>query len=169
MNTAARAGTSRPGLPEPYPQPLPQPSDLRGPVEAGNPPPDPSTERPTVTTDPRIRQLAETMHGLARRKATTLPEWSDLPLSFRNKAVTEARLWLAAAVEAGIAPPAVRPTDDHEAVYVDEQGFLYGEYRASPKTEQVYLLRLQWVDDMAVAKSDLEQQGAALRLLGWSA
>ncbi|MCX5336930.1 hypothetical protein [Streptomyces sp. NBC_00140] len=122
-----------------------------------------------TTTDPRVRLLAETMHEVARRKATGLPAWPGLSLSDRDKAVAEARLWLAAAVEAGIAPPVDRPTEDHEAVYVDEQGFLYGEYRSSPRTEQVYLLRLQWVDDMAVAKSDLEQQGATLRLLGWSA
>ena len=44
------------------------------------------------TPDPRARQLAEAVHGLAREKATT-----------------EARLWLRAAVEAGIAPPAVAP------------------------------------------------------------
>ena len=122
-----------------------------------------------TTTDPRARQLAEAVHEVARRKADTLPEWSGLPLSFRDKAVAEARLWLAAAVEAGIAPPLDRPTDDQDAVYVDEQGLLYGEYQVSPRTDEVYLLRLQWVDETAVAKSELEQQGAVLRLLGWSA
>lgn len=57
-----------------------------------------------MTTDPRALQLAKNMHRLAREKATKLPEWKDLPLSEREKATTEARLWLRAAVEAGIAP-----------------------------------------------------------------
>ncbi len=122
-----------------------------------------------TSTDPRIRRLAETMHGLARQKATGLPAWPDLPLSFRDKAVVEARLWLAAAVEAGIAPSVDRPADDLDGVYVDEQGFLYGEYQVSPRTDEVFLLRLQWVDETAVAKSELEEQGAEFRLLGWSA
>ena len=57
-------------------------------------------------TDPRARQLAETMHQIVREKATKLPEWKDLPLQFREQAVTEARLWLRAAVQAGIVPDA---------------------------------------------------------------
>ena len=61
------------------------------------------------TPDPRARQLAEAVHGLAREKATKLPAWQNLPISEREKATTEARLWLRAAVEAGIAPPAVAP------------------------------------------------------------
>ncbi|WP_405814589.1 hypothetical protein OG241_08290 [Streptomyces sp. NBC_01390] len=64
-----------------------------------------------MTTDPRALQLAKNMHRLAREKATKLPEWKDLPLSEREKATTEARLWLRAAVEAGIAPLADRPAD----------------------------------------------------------
>jgi hypothetical protein len=66
------------------------------------------------------------------------------------------------------APPADRPTGDHEAVYVDEHGLLYGEYRSSPKTADTHLLRLQWVDEMAVSKADLEAEGATFQLLGWS-
>jgi hypothetical protein len=68
-------------------------------------------------------------------------------------------------LRAGVASE--RPTEDHDGVYVDEQGFLYGEYQASPRTDEVYLLRLQWVDEMAVAKSELEQQGAVFQHLGW--
>jgi hypothetical protein len=121
-----------------------------------------------TATDPRVRRLAEHMHDIARQKATRLPAWADLPLTFRDQAVAEARLWLRAAVAAGIAPPAERPTDDHDAVYVDDAGFLYGEYQVAPRTDEVYLLRLQWVDEMAVAKSELEEQGAVFQFLGWS-
>lgn len=59
------------------------------------------------TPDPRARQLAEAVHGLAREKATKLPAWQNLPISEREKATTEARLWLRAAVEAGLVD---RPT-----------------------------------------------------------
>lgn len=63
----------------------------------------------TRPTDPRARQLAEAVHGLARQKATKLPAWQDLPVSERDKVTVEARLWLRAAVEAGIAPAADQP------------------------------------------------------------
>lgn len=62
-------------------------------------------------TDPRIRQLAQAVHELARQKATKLPSWKDLSLSEREKVTVEAKLWLGAAVEAGIMPPAERPPD----------------------------------------------------------
>ena len=80
----------------------------RSPPTTTDPNPDkPDTERHDMTQpDPRARQLAEAVHGLARQKATRLPAWQDLPISERDKATTEARLWLRAAVEAGIAPPA---------------------------------------------------------------
>lgn len=117
------------------------------------------------TRDPRIRQLAEAVHELARQKATKLPAWPDLSLSEREKAVVEARLWLRAAVEAGIAPPAERPTDGHDAVYVDEEGLLYSEYRTSPPSDSI--CRLVWANEMAQSKSDMEDGGADFRLLGW--
>lgn len=62
----------------------------------------------THPADPRARQLAEAVHGLARQKATKLLAWQDLPISERERGTTEARLWLRAAVEAGIAPPSER-------------------------------------------------------------
>lgn len=116
-------------------------------------------------TDPRIRRLAEAVHELARQKATKLPTWPDLSLSEREKAVAEARLWLRAVVEAGIAPAAERPTDRHDAVYVDEEGLLYGEYRTSPPSD--CLVRLVWASEMAQSKGGLEDDGAEFRLLGW--
>ncbi|MFF1297966.1 MULTISPECIES: hypothetical protein [unclassified Streptomyces] len=119
-----------------------------------------------TTTDPRVRRLAEHMHDIARQKATSLPAWADLSLTFRDQAVAEARLWLRAAVEAGIAPPAERPTDEHDAVYVDDDGFLYGEYRTSPESDA--LIRLVWASELTESKRELEERGAEFRLLGWS-
>jgi hypothetical protein len=118
------------------------------------------------TTDPRARQLAEAVHRLAREKATKLPAWQDLPISEREKATTEARLWLRAAVEAGLAPMAERPSDKHDAVWVDEEGFLYGEYRTVPESDA--MVRLVWASEQAVSKQELEDAGAEFRLLGWS-
>ncbi|MGY5048263.1 hypothetical protein ACWDE0_21925 [Streptomyces sp. 900105755] len=56
-----------------------------------------------MTTDPRARQLAQAVHELARQKATRLPEWKNLPLHERQAAVADARLWLRAAIEMGLA------------------------------------------------------------------
>lgn len=118
------------------------------------------------TTDPRARQLAEAVHGIAREKATTLPAWPDLSLSERDKATAEAWLWLRAAVAAGIAPPVERPTDKHDAVYVDDEGLLYGEYRTIPRSDSI--IRLVWTNEMTESKDDLEDRGAKFRFLGWS-
>jgi hypothetical protein len=119
-----------------------------------------------MTTDPRIRQLAEHLHRITREKADKLPAWNDLSLSERERVTAEARLWLRAAVEAGIAPLAERPTDKHMAVYVDDEGFLYGEYPTVPESDSI--LRLVWSNEMADSKAEMEEQGVEFRLIGWS-
>lgn len=119
-------------------------------------------------TDPRVHALAENMHRLAREKATKLPEWKDLPLSEREKATTEARLWLRAAVEAGIAPLADRPTGKHDAVWVDSYGQLWGEYQTSPSSHGDAILRLVWASEVCSSKREMEDEGVEFRLIGWS-
>jgi hypothetical protein len=119
-----------------------------------------------MSTDPRALNLAQHMHRIACEKATKLPAWADLPLTFRDQAVAEARLWLRAAVEAGLAPVVDRPSDRHDAVWVDEEGFLYGEYRTVPESDS--MVRLVWASEQAVSKRELEDAGAEFRLLGWS-
>lgn len=121
-----------------------------------------------TTTDPRARQLAEHMHRIAREKAIRLPAWNDLPLSERERATAEARAWLRAAVEAGIAPPADRPTDKHDAVWVDDEGFLYGEYQTVPPSDGDAILRLVWASEVCSSKQEMEDQGVEFRLIGWS-
>lgn len=120
-----------------------------------------------TTTDPRTLQLAKTRLRLAHQALGSTPNWNNLTDGDRKFLLDEAAEWLAAAVEAGIAPPAVRPTDDHDAVWVDEQGFLYGEYRTSPPSDA--LIRLVWASELTASKADLEESGARFRLLGWSA
>ncbi|NUS78505.1 MAG: hypothetical protein HOV70_20225 [Streptomyces sp.] len=121
-----------------------------------------------TTTDPRALELAKTRLRLAHEARGSRPNWDNLTPGDQTFLQQEAAEWLHAAVQAGIAPPVERPTEDHEAVYVDEQGLLYGEYRVSSLTEQTHLLRLVWIDDVAVPKARLEEEGATLRLLGWS-
>lgn len=114
-----------------------------------------------TTTDPRIRQLAEaryrTGYGPVDEDA-----WDTLDPSLRQQLTNEAEAWLRAAIAAGIVPAAERPSDKHMAVYLDEEGFLYGEYDGDA------ILRLRWVSEEAQSKRELEEQGAEFRLIGWS-
>jgi hypothetical protein len=121
-----------------------------------------------MTADPRIRQLAEHLHRITREKADKLPAWNDLSLSDRERATAEARLWLRAAVEAGIAPLADRPSDKHDAVWLDSYGQLWGEYQTSPSSHGDALLRLVWDSEVCSSKRELEEQGVEFRLIGWS-
>ncbi|WP_406170436.1 hypothetical protein OIE52_39575 [Streptomyces canus] len=66
--------------------------------------------------DPRARQLAEAVHEIARQKATKLPAWPDLSLADRDKVTAEARLWLRAAIETGIAPASSTGVSSHRPV-----------------------------------------------------
>lgn len=59
-----------------------------------------------------------------------------------------------------------RPSDDHDAVYVDDEGLLYAEYRTCPESDAI--LRLVWADETAHSKAELERQGAVFRHIGWS-
>lgn len=123
-----------------------------------------------MKTDPRIWQLAEAVHELTREKATTLPAWKDLSLSERQKAIAEAKLWLRAAMETGIAPLGERPSDDHSAVWVDDDGELWAEYQTSPPTplHEAAILPLVWASEECSIKDELEERGIRFRLIGWS-
>ena len=118
-----------------------------------------------MTTDPRIRTLAEARYRNGYG-ATAANAWDTLDPALRQQLTNEAAAWLRAAVEAGIAPLAERPTDKHMAVYVDDEGFLYGEYPTIPESDSI--LRLVWANDMADSKRDMEDDGVEFRLLSWS-
>ncbi|MFD3614454.1 hypothetical protein ACFWWT_04225 [Streptomyces sp. NPDC058676] len=108
------------------------------------------------------------MHRIVREKASKLPEWSDLPLSERDRATAEARLWLRAAIEAGIAPLAERPTPEHDAILLDSYGQIWGEYQTSPSSHGDAILRLVWESEVCSSKQELEERGVEFRLIGWS-
>ena len=122
-----------------------------------------------MTTDPRIRQLAEARYRNGYG-ATVADAWDTLDAVLRQRLIDEAAAWLRAAVEAGIAPPAERPSEDHSAVWLDDEGFLYSEYPTSPPTPlaEAAILRLVWVSEECSSKRELEERGAMFRLIGWS-
>ncbi|MGW1497539.1 hypothetical protein ACWCQW_02925 [Streptomyces mirabilis] len=121
-------------------------------------------------TDPRALTLAKARQHNAHQAMGHIPAWNDLTDAEREQSTHEASKWLRAAVEAGIAPPAERPTPKHNAVWVDEEGFLYGEYQTSPPTplSDAAILRLVWEPEVCSSKREMEDQGAEFRLLGWS-
>lgn len=116
-------------------------------------------------TDPRIRQLAESRYRNGYG-ATAEDAWDTLDAVLRQRLIDEAGAWLRAAIEARIAPLAERPTGKHMAVYVDDEGLLYGEYPTVPESDCI--LRLVWDSDMAKSKAELEDHGVEFRLIGWS-
>lgn len=119
-------------------------------------------------TDPRARRLAESRQRIAHEGISYLPAWDDLTTEEREQSVQEAAKWLRAAVEAGIAPLAERPTDKHNAVWLDDEGWLWGEYQTSPPSHGDAILRLVWASEQCSSKQELEDEGVEFRLIGWS-
>lgn len=119
-----------------------------------------------MTTDPRAQRLAEAELRLAEEGTPSPRAWNHLMPTEQNRRLWEATTWLRAAVAAGIAPAAERPSDEHDAVYVDDEGYLYAEYRTVPESDSV--VRLVWAREQAESKRDLEEHGAEFRLIGWS-
>jgi len=119
--------------------------------------------------DPRILQLAESRYRNGYG-AVGEDAWDNLDPALRQQLINEAGAWLRAAVEAGIAPSAERPSDKHDAVWVDDEGFLWGEYQTSPPTPlaKAAILRLVWEREVCSSKDELEEQGVEFRLIGWS-
>jgi hypothetical protein len=121
-----------------------------------------------MTADPRIRQLAETRHRNAEENTPAPRAWNDLIETERNRLLWDAEQWLRAAVEAGIAPLADRPSDKHDAILLDSYGQIWGEYQTVPSSHGDALLRLVWDSEVCSSKRELEEQGVEFRLIGWS-
>lgn len=119
-------------------------------------------------TDPRARRLAEHRQRIAHEGISYIPAWDDLTQEQREQSVQEAANWLRAAVEAGIAPLAERPTDKHDAVWLDNYGQLWGEYQTSPPSYSDAILRLVWASEQCSSKREIEAEGVEFRLIGWS-
>jgi hypothetical protein len=122
----------------------------------------------TSTPDPRTRRLAEHELRIAEENSSAPRAWNDLHSTEQNRRLWEAAQWLRAAVEAGIAPLADRPTDRHDAVLLDNYGQIWGEYQTSPPSHGDAILRLVWERDECSSKAELEGRGVEFRLIGWS-
>lgn len=119
--------------------------------------------------DPRIRQLAKRRQDMAHESGSGLnPSWEQLSSGSQTVLMSEAAEWLRAAVEAGIAPLAERPTDKHDAILLDNHGQIWGEYQTSPSSHGDAILRLLWEREVCSSKRELEEQGVEFRLIGWS-
>lgn len=121
-----------------------------------------------MKTDPRILQLAIRKQAILHEEDRTAPRWDQLPKEDRDQLLAESAAWLRAAVEAHIAPLAERPTDKHDAVWIDDDGWLWSEYQTSPPSYGDALVRLVWASEECSSKQELEEQGVQFRLIGWS-
>lgn len=121
-----------------------------------------------MPTDPRILQLAKRRQDIAHEAFGDIPAWADLADDVRELMLAEATSWLRAAVEAGLTPPAERPTDRHSAVWLDEYGDLWAEYQTSPPSHGDAILQLVWASEKCSSKQELEDRGIGFRLIGWS-
>lgn len=121
-----------------------------------------------MTIDPRALQLAQHRQRIANEGISYIPTWDDLTEEQREQSVREATNWLRAAVAAGLMPSAERPSPEHSAVWLDDEGFLYGEYQTSPPSHGDALLRLVWASEQCSSKHEMEAEGAQFRLVGWS-
>ncbi|CAM5722593.1 hypothetical protein ABZ797_33420 [Streptomyces antimycoticus] len=121
-----------------------------------------------MSIDPRARALAKARQDMAGRSSSLNPGWDDLPEQSKKILLGEATEWLQAAVEAGIAPLAERPTDKHDAVLLDNYGQVWGEYQTYPPSYGDAILRLTLESDECSSRQELEDQGVEFRLIGWS-
>lgn len=119
--------------------------------------------------DPRARQLAKRRQDMAHESGSGLnPSWEQLGRESQAVLLSEAEEWLRAAVEAGIAPLAERPTDKHDAILLDNYGQIWGEYQTSPSSHGDAILRLVWASEQCSSKQEIEAEGVEFRLIGWS-
>lgn len=118
--------------------------------------------------DPRVGELAKRRYNAAHVGRGDEPLWDQLPGQQRDDLEQEAADWLRAAVEAGIAPPAARPSREHDAVWLDNNGRLWGEYQTCPPSNGDAILPLVWASEECSSMRERRDDGASFRLIGWS-
>lgn len=124
----------------------------------------------TKPTDPRVLALAKARQQIGHEAYGSVARWDNLAADEQRLFLDEAAAWLRAAVEAGIAPLADRPSDNHSAVWLDEYGDLWGEYQTSPSTalSDAAILPLVWASEVCSSRREMEDRGITFRLIGWS-
>jgi hypothetical protein len=123
-----------------------------------------TADRPALE-DPRVLALAAARQQISHEGVHN-PTWNELTTREQEGGLLDAWNYLHAAIRAGLAPAATPPTDKHMAVWVDDEGLLYADYPTVPAGDDV--LRVVWVNDEAVSRSELEtEHGATFTRIGW--
>lgn len=124
-----------------------------------------TTDRPALD-DPRVLALAKARQQISHEGMLN-PTYGELPADEQEGCRWAALHYLNAAIRAGLIPPTEPPTPDHMAVWVDDEGLLYGDYPTVPPGDEV--LRLVWASEGAVSRRELEAEyGATFTRIGWS-
>lgn len=121
-------------------------------------------DRPDLD-DPRVIALAKARQQISHEGVLN-PTWDELTPDEQEGALPYARSYLYAAIRAGLIPSDIPPSDDHMAVRVDEEGFLYCDYPTTPAGDEV--ARLFWDEESATSRRALEtEHGATFTHIGW--
>lgn len=115
--------------------------------------------------DPRIRVLAAARQDLAADGSPIIRTWDRLHPLDQKVALHDAERYLTAAIRAGLIPSDTPPTEDHMAVWVDEEGFVYSDYPTEPGDD--YVVQLVTANAEAESRRDLEGRGATFTRIGW--
>ncbi|MFJ7280736.1 hypothetical protein [Kitasatospora sp. NPDC098663] len=114
--------------------------------------------------DPRVEQLAVAYWNATR---TGSAAWVRLKPDIRAHLTEQARTWLRAAQAAGIAAPPAAPSEDHTALWLDDQGGVWNDVPTSDGDDDL-ALPLVHAREEAVSRRDLEDRGHRLTLIGWT-
>ncbi|WP_049653494.1 hypothetical protein [Kitasatospora sp. MY 5-36] len=113
--------------------------------------------------DSRAEQLAAAYWNHTRTNSVA---WSRLKPEVRAGLTGQADTWLRAALSAGIVAPAAAPSEDHTALWLDDQGGVWNDVPTSAGGDLA--LPLVTAHEEAVFRRDLEDRGHRLTLIGWT-
>ncbi|WP_282206818.1 hypothetical protein [Kitasatospora fiedleri] len=112
--------------------------------------------------DPRAEQLATAYWSRTRPVA-----WNRLKSEVQAELVEQAGIWLHAALAAGLLAPATAPSEDHTALWLDDQGGVWNGVPTSDGDDDL-VLPLVHARDEATSRRDLADHGHRLTLIGWT-
>ncbi|MFD9592057.1 hypothetical protein ACFWA9_04770 [Kitasatospora sp. NPDC059973] len=113
--------------------------------------------------DPRAERLAAAYWNHTRPDSVA---WARLKPEIRAELTEQADTWLRAAQAAGIVAPPAAPSEDHTALWLDDQGGVWNDVPTSDGGDLA--LPLVHAREEAVSRRDLEDRGHRLTLIGWT-
>ena len=115
--------------------------------------------------DPRVVALAKARRQIAHERNGNAT-YGELTSREKEDVLWDALHFLNAAMRAGLIPSDTPPSDEHDRVYVDDEGFLYTDYRTVPAGDEV--VRVVWDEGSATSRRELEiEHGATFTHIGW--